>query len=82
MGRLDGPQRGKTQRVGTIIDLDVSKIFVGDVNVRKSPGDVSDLVESIREEGILEPVVTRPVGMRYELIVGSRRFEAAKIIGL
>lgn len=62
--------------------VELPKLFVGKVNVRKSPGDVGDLVDSIREKGILEPVVARPVGGRYELVVGSRRFEAAKIAGL
>jgi ParB/RepB/Spo0J family partition protein len=62
--------------------VEISKVFVGKTNVRKSPGDVGDLVDSVREKGILEPVLARPIGGRYELIVGSRRFEAAKIVGL
>jgi ParB/RepB/Spo0J family partition protein len=62
--------------------VELSKLFVGKVNVRKSPGDVGDLVDSIREKGVLEPILARPIGGRYELIVGSRRFEAAKIAGL
>lgn len=62
--------------------VELSKLFVGKTNVRKSPGDVGDLVDSVREKGILEPVLVRPVGGRYELVVGSRRFEAAKVAGL
>lgn len=62
--------------------MDVSKVFVSGVNVRRSPGDVVDLMKSISEEGILEPLLVRPVDGRYELIVGSRRFEAAKRLGL
>ena len=62
--------------------LDVSKLFVGKTNVRRSAGDVRDLAESIREKGVLEPVLARPVGARYELVVGSRRFAAAKEVGL
>jgi len=50
--------------------------------VRRSPGDVVDLMQSIDEEGILEPLLVRPVDGRYELIVGSRRFEAAKRLGM
>ncbi|MDG6898740.1 MAG: ParB/RepB/Spo0J family partition protein, partial [Nitrososphaerota archaeon] len=46
------------------------------------PGDVGDLVDSVKEKGILEPVLARPIGGRYELVVGSRRFEAAKVVGL
>lgn len=62
--------------------VELSKLFVGKTNVRKSPGDVGDLVDSVKEKGILEPVLARPIGGRYELVVGSRRFEAAKIAGL
>lgn len=62
--------------------VETSKLFVGKVNVRKSPGDVGDLADSVKEKGILEPVIARPIGGRYELVVGSRRFEAAKIAGL
>ena len=64
------------------MSVEISKLFIGKVNVRKSPGDVGDLVDSIREKGVLEPVLARPIGGRYELVVGSRRFEAAKIAGL
>ena len=64
------------------MQLETSKVFVSTVNVRKSPGDVADLMRSISEKGILEPLLVRPVDGRYELIVGSRRFEAAKRLGL
>ena len=64
------------------MQVELAKLFVGKTNVRKTPGDVGDLVDSVKEKGVLEPVVARPVGGRYELVVGSRRFEAAKIAGL
>ncbi len=64
------------------MQVELSKLFVGKTNVRKSPGDVGDLVDSVKEKGVLEPILARPVGGRYELVVGSRRFEAAKIAGL
>ena len=62
--------------------LEISKVFVGKTNVMRTPGDVGDLVDSVKEKGILEPLLARPIGGRYELVVGSRRFEAAKIAGL
>lgn len=64
------------------MSVELSKLFVGKTNVRKSPGDVADLVDSVKQKGILEPVLARPIGGRYELVVGSRRFEAARIAGL
>ncbi len=64
------------------MQIELAKLFIGKTNVRKNPGDVGDLVNSVKEKGVLEPVLARPVGGRYELVVGSRRFEAAKIAGL
>ena len=43
---------------------------------------MDELVESIRENGILSPVVVRPLGDGYELISGHRRTHAAKKAGL
>lgn len=43
---------------------------------------LEELVESVREHGILQPLVVTPKGRDFELIAGERRFQAAKIIGL
>jgi ParB family chromosome partitioning protein len=65
-----------------LTDLETSKVFVGDYNVRKSVGDITELKLSIQEKGILEPLIVRPLKSKFEVIVGSRRFEAAKALGL
>ncbi len=82
MARFQTPQESWKEQSGTVMQVELSKLFVGKTNVRKTPGDVGDLVDSVKEKGILEPVLARPMGGRYELVVGSRRFEAAKIAGL
>lgn len=82
MAKFSTAQESWRDKNGSIMDVELSKLFIGKTNVRKTPGDVGDLVESIKQKGILEPVLARPVGGRYELVVGSRRFEAAKIVGL
>ena len=82
MAKFPTAQQSWKEQSGTVMQVELSKLFVGKANVRKTPGDVGDLVESIKEKGILEPVIARPVGGRYELVVGSRRFEAAKIAGM
>ena len=44
---------------------------------------MQDLVESIRANGILSPVLIRPVGNdRYEMVSGHRRMHAAQVLGL
>jgi len=40
------------------------------------------LVDSIRENGIVQPVIVRPEGDRFELIAGERRWRAAQIAGV
>jgi ParB family chromosome partitioning protein len=40
------------------------------------------LTDSIREVGVLQPVLVRPIGDEYELIAGERRFRASKRVGL
>jgi ParB/RepB/Spo0J family partition protein len=63
-------------------DLETHKLSVGEMNVRKSVGDLTELKLSIQEKGILQPILVRPQKNKYEVIVGSRRFEAAKALGL
>jgi ParB family chromosome partitioning protein len=43
---------------------------------------LTDLVESIREQGILEPIVVAKTPAGYQIIAGERRWRAAKILGL
>lgn len=68
--------------MASMTDLETIKLFVGDANVRKSVGDITDLKLSIQEKGILEPLLVRPLKNRFEIVVGSRRYEAAKALGL
>ncbi|MGD9637614.1 MAG: ParB/RepB/Spo0J family partition protein [Alphaproteobacteria bacterium] len=46
--------------------------------------NIADLAESIREKGILQPLIVRKSGVEnvYEIIAGERRFRASKIVGL
>jgi ParB family chromosome partitioning protein len=43
---------------------------------------LAELAESIRKQGLLQPVLVRPVGQGYELIAGERRWRAAQKAGL
>ncbi len=49
---------------------------------RQTLGDLSELTASIREKGILEPILVRPLGSRFQIIAGERRFRAATEAGL
>lgn len=46
------------------------------------PQAINELADSIRQHGILQPLLVRPLGDGYQLIVGERRLIAAKKAGL
>jgi ParB family transcriptional regulator, chromosome partitioning protein len=45
-----------------------------------SPAQLSELAESIRSEGLLQPIVVRKAGDKYELIAGERRWRAFQLL--
>jgi ParB family chromosome partitioning protein len=53
---------------------------------RMDEGSLYELAESIKAQGIMQPILVRPVGdpaaRRYEIIAGERRFRAASLAGL
>ena len=49
---------------------------------RQVMGDLSELMASIVEKGIIEPLVLRQRGDRYQIIAGERRYQAAIQVGL
>jgi ParB family transcriptional regulator, chromosome partitioning protein len=46
------------------------------------PTRLQELADSIRANGIIQPIVVRPSGGRYQLVAGERRWRAAKLAGL
>ncbi len=46
------------------------------------PERVRELAESIRENGLLQPVLLRPVNGRFEIVAGDRRYLAHKVLNL
>jgi len=49
---------------------------------RQVMGDLSELMASIAEKGIIEPLIVRPRGSRFQIIAGERRYHAAVQVGL
>jgi ParB family chromosome partitioning protein len=68
------------REVGRMIGLE--SIDVNPHQPRKTLGDLADLVSSIKEKGLLEPVLVRAVGSRYQIIAGERRYHASLAAGL
>jgi len=62
------------------MEVKLSQLTPSPLNPRKNfaDGDFDELVESIRQKGIIQPLVVRKNGKGYEIIAGHRRYEAAK----
>ncbi|MCX6554992.1 MAG: ParB/RepB/Spo0J family partition protein [Candidatus Aminicenantes bacterium] len=63
-------------------NIPIEKIITNQLQPRKDMGDLKELTESIREKGIIEPVIVRPKDGHFEIVAGERRFRAAKQAGL
>ena len=71
--RVTGPQ---------IRMISIDKIDPNPRQARSELGNLDELISSIREKGILEPILVRPIEGRYEIIAGERRFMASKKAGI
>lgn len=68
----------------SIHELDIDLVQPNPLQPRGTilPSSVADLVESIKEHGILEPLVIAHTPAGYQIIAGERRWRASKIVGL
>ncbi|MBQ7141399.1 MAG: ParB/RepB/Spo0J family partition protein [Bacilli bacterium] len=69
---------------GEINYVNVSDIIPNRFQPRKNfnQDELQELAESIKQHGIIQPLVLRRLGDKYEIIAGERRFKAANIVGL
>jgi len=63
-------------------NIPIEKIIINQLQPRKDMGDLTELTNSIREKGIIEPVIVRPKEGHYEIIAGERRYRAAQQAGM
>jgi ParB family chromosome partitioning protein len=93
LGRGLGSLIGNIDAVGTadngdkpdgLTELDVDRIQRGKYQPRQvfDQEALQELADSIREQGIVQPVVVRPEGNHFELVAGERRWRAAQLAGL
>lgn len=67
-----------------IFELEINLLQANPLQPRGiiSPDSLQELVDSIREQGILEPIVVAKTPAGYQIIAGERRWRASKILGL
>jgi ParB family chromosome partitioning protein len=67
-------------RDSLVVDiLPVRSIVTSQFSLREDIGDVRELAASIKSKGLLEPIIVRPLGSKFEVVVGHRRLQAHKI---
>ena len=49
---------------------------------RQVMGDLTELMQSISEKGVIEPLIVRQRADRYQIVAGERRYQAAVRVGL
>lgn len=66
------------------LELDIKSIVPNTFQPRKvfDPEKLAELTASIKEHGVVQPIVVRKVEKGYELVVGERRLRACKNLGL
>jgi len=73
--------RRSSTAVGSMLPL--SMVEANPDQPRQSLGDLEELAASIREKGVLEPILVRSVGPNlYQIVSGERRYRAAQMAGL
>ena len=81
---IPGLKPGGLDVRGRVVEIDVQEIGPSPYQPRSSFGEESldDLRQSIAERGVLQPVIVRRHGGRFQLVAGERRWRAAKLAGL
>ena len=76
--------RGDTESGERVHQITLASIIPSALQPRKdfAREALQELIDSIRQHGIIQPLIVRQVGARFELIAGERRWRAAQEIGL
>jgi|YelNatPaOPRAMG01_1025707.scaffolds.fasta_scaffold22345_4 ParB family chromosome partitioning protein len=69
---------------GELLEIPLASIYPSTLQPREEFGGeaLEELVNSIKQHGVVHPVLVRPKGQNYELIAGERRWRAAQLAGL
>ena len=59
----------------------LSDIKSSSTNPRVDLGTIEELAESIKQHGVIQPIIVKKIEDGYELVIGTRRFEASKLAG-
>jgi ParB family transcriptional regulator, chromosome partitioning protein len=66
--------------IGRLVPID--RVDPNPNQPRQVMGDLSELMASISEKGVIEPLIVRQRGERFQIVAGERRYQAAVQVGL
>ena len=66
--------------IGRLVPID--QVDANPNQPRQVMGDLSELMASIAEKGIIEPIIVRQRGPRFQIVAGERRYQAAVQVGI
>ena len=80
----DASEEAMVQDARSLRHIPIEFLKASPNNPRKSFSDpeLDELANSIRDKGLLQPIVVRPVGADYEIVAGERRWRAAQRAGI
>ena len=84
LNALMGEAQTETGNVASDTLIDITKIQPNPNQPRTHFNEtlLQELSESIRENGVLQPLLVRKKGQKYEIIAGERRYQASKLAGI
>jgi ParB family chromosome partitioning protein len=76
------PEAPGEREVGTAVPIGTLEPNPRQPRTRIAPERLDELCASIQESGIVQPILVRPRGGRYQIVAGERRWRAAQKLGL
>ena len=79
LGREEGGFEPGSLETSELIQIAVDQIDANPFQPRRQfdPREIASLADSLRQHGMLQPILVRAVGDRYQLIAGERRLRAS-----
>lgn len=77
---VDEVTASRSESVGRMIDIE--RIEPNPHQPRKDLGDLAEMVRSVKDRGVLEPILVRELDGKYQIIAGERRYQASRKAGL
>ncbi len=76
------PERSAVSKSETVTQVNISDISENSLQPRTNYDDekLTELISSIKENGVLQPILVRPKGAGFEVIAGERRLRAVKAL--